>query len=101
MTAEDFNITQNKDFPEISVEFGKTINIIVQSIKSTCIPYKKAICQPNLILPLNENKLTQIFVGAIRQYILACKIFGCSWDRFYRFKELYDQEVELALHEVF
>lgn len=65
MTAEDFNITQNKDFPEISVEFGKTINIIVQSIKSTCIPYKKAICQPNLILPLNENKLTQIFVEQV------------------------------------
>lgn len=69
MTAEDLNIAPNKDLPEISVEFGKTINIIVQAIKSTCVPYKRAVCQPNLNLPLNENKLTQIFVEQVEVQI--------------------------------
>jgi hypothetical protein len=65
MTAEQFDISQNENQPEISSEFGKTIGIIVDSIKTACIPFKKAASQSNLKKPLNENKLTQILVEQI------------------------------------
>ncbi len=65
MTAEEIEITPNKIFPGISSETGKTIGFILQSIKSACVPFKKASTQPNIQKPLNENKFTQIFVEQI------------------------------------
>jgi len=68
MTAEDI-IETKENLPEISAELGKTITIIVQAVKSSCVPFKKAIGQSNIILPLNENKLTQIFVEQVEVQI--------------------------------
>lgn len=68
MTAEDI-IDTNENLPEISAELGKTITIIVQAVKSSCVPFKKAIGQSNLVLTLNENKLTQIFVEQVEVQI--------------------------------
>ena len=65
MIAEDLNNDKNKNLPEISFEYGKTINVIIQSIRLACSPFRRAILQPNLALPLNENKLTQIFVEQV------------------------------------
>lgn len=65
MTAEEFEITPNGIFPEISSESGKAIGFILQSIKSACTPFKKASTQLNIQKPLNENKFTQIFVEQI------------------------------------
>lgn len=65
MTAEDLNTTTNVILPEISSDLGKTISIIIEAIQGACTPFKKASTQSNLLLPLNENKLTQILVEQI------------------------------------
>lgn len=65
MTAEDLNTTKNVVLPEISSDMGKTTNIIIEAILAACTPFKKASTQLNLLLPLNENKLTQILVEQI------------------------------------
>jgi hypothetical protein len=75
MTAEDI-IDSNENLPEISAELGKTITIIVQAVKSSCAPFKKATRQSNLIFPLNENKLTQIFVEQVEVQIKSQPFIG-------------------------
>lgn len=65
MTAENLDIIFDGILPEISSKSGKTIGFILQAIKDACSPFKKASSQSNLKKPLNENKLTQIFVEQI------------------------------------
>ncbi|MDB5089378.1 MAG: hypothetical protein JWR09_3372 [Mucilaginibacter sp.] len=48
--------------PSLSISAGKTIEYLVGMIAATITPFKTAIRQSNLIKPLNENKLTQIFL---------------------------------------
>jgi hypothetical protein len=76
MTAEEINITANATLPEISSGSGKTIGIIIESIKAACTPFKKAVTQKNLQLPLNENKLTQILVEQIEVKIKSQPTIG-------------------------
>lgn len=58
-----------RDSPVLSSQKGKTIDFIFTCLKNTCNPFKKASSQPNLHKPLNENKLTQIFVEQIENFI--------------------------------
>ncbi len=53
------------EIPDISAKTGTTVEYITQAIKDTCAPFKKAANQPNILKPLNENKLTQIFVEQV------------------------------------
>jgi hypothetical protein len=46
----------------LSISAGKTIEYLVGMITATITPFKTTIKQSNLIQPLNENKLTQIFL---------------------------------------
>jgi hypothetical protein len=45
-------------------------------MKEVCLPFKKASTQPNLIKPLNENKLTQIFVEQLEVKIKSHPFIG-------------------------
>lgn len=65
MTAEESNITGNEQRPEISSDFGTILNIILDSIKAACLPFQRAMRDPRLAKPLNEDKLTQTFVQQI------------------------------------
>lgn len=65
MIAEDLLKSLERKLPEISTDSGKTMSFILQSLKDACAPFKTASKQPNLIPPLNENKLTQIFVEQV------------------------------------
>jgi hypothetical protein len=76
MTAEDYNNTPDENLPEISSDPGKTIDFILQSIKAASSPFNIALKQPNLWLPLNENKLTQIFVEQIEVKIKSHQNIG-------------------------
>jgi hypothetical protein len=53
------------EIPDISAKTGTTVEYITKAIKDTCAPFKKAANQPNILKPLNENKLTQIFVEQV------------------------------------
>ena len=44
---------------------GNTLSIILNSMKKTSAPFKRAIKQKNLRFPLNENQLTQIYVQQV------------------------------------
>lgn len=94
MIAEDFDIEVSKDLPKTDFELGKTIGLILQSIKEACVPFKKASSQPNLRLPLNENKLTQIFVEQlevkIRNNNLTIGVKNQYSDLFYGIKGIPD-----------
>ena len=58
------NIKQVGD-PVLTGCEGKTINIILNSMKNAFPHFKKASKQTNLHLPLNENNLTQIYVEQV------------------------------------
>jgi hypothetical protein len=93
MTAENFDIVSNKILPEISSESGKTIEFILQTIKDACLPFKKTCTQTNLKKPLNENKLTQIFVEQIEVKIKSHPCIGVKnqySDLFYNTKGIPD-----------
>jgi len=67
MLAEEYSYTGNT--PSLSNQEGRTISFIFDCLKKACSPFVKASAQPNLRLPLNENKLTQIFVEQIEVFI--------------------------------
>ena len=73
MIAEEF--TKN-DIPNISAKEGATVEYITKAIKAACIPFKKASKQPNILKPLNENKLTQIFVEQVEVKIKSNPFIG-------------------------
>jgi hypothetical protein len=67
MTAEEYTYSGNK--PILSDAEGETIRYILDCLKSACKPFKKASSQTNLRHPLNENKLTQIYVEQVEVYV--------------------------------
>ena len=69
MIAEDYHYKDKYKEPSLTNQEGKTINYICNCIKKACIPFKKASNQSNLHLPLNENKLTQIFIEQVEVFV--------------------------------
>lgn len=67
MIAEEFNYYQK---PKTSIPKGKTVSYIISMIKQTPTFFISALTNPSLIKPLNENKLTQIFVEQINAILL-------------------------------
>lgn len=67
MIGEEYQYISNT--PSLTNQEGKTIKLIIDCLKKACIPFKRASSQPNLHLPLNENKLTQIFVEQIEVFV--------------------------------
>src|SRR5690606_6680991 len=67
MLAEEYSNINSTPF--LSNQEGKTISFIFECLKKSCIPFKKASSQPNLKLPLNENKYTQIFVEQVEVFV--------------------------------
>ncbi|MDR1416913.1 MAG: hypothetical protein LBJ57_05795 [Prevotellaceae bacterium] len=64
MIAEEPHSKINSPTPLTERE-GATINILLSCMEEASAPFKKAYGQSNLRRPLNENKLTQIFVEQI------------------------------------
>jgi len=62
MIAEGYNYHQE---PKTSIPKGKTTSFIVDTIKEVPEYFISALNNPKLIQPLNENKLTQIFVEQV------------------------------------
>ena len=60
MLAEEYSNINSTPF--LSNQEGKTISFIYECLKKSFMPFKKALSQPNLKPPLNENKYTQIFL---------------------------------------
>lgn len=73
MTAEE-KISNPE--PIVSTPKGTTISYIIKAMKDVCIPFKKASTQPDLIFPLNENKLTQILVEQLEVKIKSHPFIG-------------------------
>ena len=63
MIADEYNHNHQ---PKTSIPKGTTISCILDCFKNTAPFFKKAITQPNIIKPLNENKLTQIFIEQLK-----------------------------------
>jgi hypothetical protein len=61
IAEEPINISE----PDLSTQKGTTILFILKIIKKTPFYFNKALINPKLSKPLNENKLTQIFVEQI------------------------------------
>src|ERR1700741_1760026 len=73
MIAEE---SSYKGKPDISAKKGTSKAYIINSIKEACKPFKTACNNPKLTKPLNENKLTQIFVEQIEVKIKANQFIG-------------------------
>jgi hypothetical protein len=63
MVAEDNNTY--KVYPDLTDNEGKTMGIILNSMKNASAPFKIVCRQSDLHLPLNENQLTQIYVEQV------------------------------------
>lgn len=63
MIAEEYT---NNYQPDVSIPKGTTISCILNCFKNAAPFFKIAIKQTNILLPINENKLTQIFVEQLR-----------------------------------
>lgn len=62
--------------PDISAKTGATVEYITKVVREACAPFKKASNQPNILKPLNENKLTQIFVEQVEVKIKSNPFIG-------------------------
>lgn len=102
MIAEEYSHISSS--PSLSNQEGKTIDFINGCLKKACIPFKKASSQPNLALPLNENKYTQIFVEQIEVFVKSHPNIGVKnqySDTFYGTKgvpDFYFHKVEEGVH---
>ena len=65
-----------KGKPDISAKKGTSQAYIVKSIKDACAAFKAACNNPKIQKPLNENKLTQIFVEQVEVKIKANQFIG-------------------------
>jgi hypothetical protein len=102
MLAEDYSYTGNA--PSLSNQGGRTIYFILECLKKTCSPFLKASSQNNLYFPLNENRLTQIFVEQIEVFIKSHPNIGVKnqySDTFYGTKgipDFYFHKIEEGVH---
>ncbi len=102
MIGEDYK--QAGNLPSLTNQEGKTLNFIYDCLRKTCNPFKRASSQSNLNLPLNENKLTQIFVEQIEVFIKSHPNIGVKnqySDTFYGTKgipDFYFHKVEEGVH---
>lgn len=69
MLAEDYSNKKYDDIPT-SISRGSTISFILSIIKKTSHHFKIALDSPYIIKPLNEDKLTQIFVEQINVQLI-------------------------------
>jgi hypothetical protein len=67
MIAEDYNYSYQ---PNSSIPKGTSISCIIDCFKKATPFFKKVLVQPNISRPLNENKLTQIFVEQLKIQLL-------------------------------
>jgi len=67
MIAEEYYQHNN---PNISIPKGKTVSFIIQTIQEVPQYFVLALKNPEIKLPLNENKLTQILVEQINSLLL-------------------------------
>ena len=102
MLAEEYSHIGSSPF--LSNQEGKTINFINECLKKACVPFKKASNQPNLALPLNENKYTQIFVEQVEVFVKSHPNIGVKnqySDTFHGTKgipDFYFHKVEEGVH---
>lgn len=102
MLAEEYSYLDSKPF--LSNQEGKTIGYIYECLKKACIPFKKASSQSDLVLPLNENKYTQIFVEQVEVFVKPHPNIGVKnqySDTFYGTKgipDFYFHKVEEGVH---
>jgi hypothetical protein len=62
----------NKNYtekPELTESKGTTIANIINCMKLAILPFRNACCQTDLHRPLNENRLTQIYVEQIEVFV--------------------------------
>ena len=104
MLAEGYSYMDSE--PSLSNQEGKTIDYIYECLKKACVPFKNASRQSNLILPLNENKYTQIFVEQIEVFVKSHPNIGVKnqySDTFYGTKgipDFYFHKVEEGVHNL-
>ena len=102
MLAEEYSHIGSSPF--LSNQEGKTIDFINECLKNACFPFKKASNQPNLALPLNENKYTQIFVEQVEVFVKSHPNIGVKnqySDTFHGTKgipDFYFHKVEEGVH---
>lgn len=68
MIAEEYSNISPQE-PLLTGQEGKSLVNIYNCLKSACVPFKKAKNQPDLHHPLNENKLTQIFIEQVEVFV--------------------------------
>lgn len=102
MVAEEYPYAYSN--PSLTNQEGRTIDFILECLKKACIPFKKASRQPNLTLPLNENKYTQIFVEQVEVFVKTYPNIGIKnqySDTFHGTKgipDFYFHKVEEGVH---
>jgi hypothetical protein len=102
MLAEEYSNINSTPF--LSNQEGKTVKFIFECLRKSCAPFKKASRQPNLKLPLNENKYTQIFVEQIEVFVKSHPNIGVKnqySDTFYGTKgipDFYFHKIEEGVH---
>ncbi|GHT31425.1 hypothetical protein FACS1894214_2720 [Planctomycetales bacterium] len=75
MIAEETN-NNIAALPVLTASEGTSLSYIFSSMKSASVPFKKACRQHNLHMPLNENKLTQIYVEQVEVQIKINSFLG-------------------------